>query len=97
MIDAAPPPRGGSEVSPGCLLQNQLVERQIRDRPPESQILLLKILHPPRLVGLQTAIFLAPPVVGLRVATIRQVSAADVPSASTISASRSLPIISYGV
>src|SRR3546814_14162033 len=46
----------GSEVSPSRLLQDQLVERQVGDRPPEPKILLLQILHAPRLVGLQTAI-----------------------------------------
>src|SRR3546814_10275857 len=49
----------GSEVSPSRLLQDQLVERQVGDRPPEPKILLLQILHAPRLVGLQTAILLA--------------------------------------
>src|SRR3546814_7071592 len=55
----------GSEVSPSGLLQDQLVERQIRDRPPEPEILLLQVLHPPGLVGLQTAILLAPAIIGL--------------------------------
>src|SRR3546814_2176047 len=53
----------GSEVSPSGLLQDQLVERQIRDRPPEPEILLLQVLHPPGLVGLQTAILLAPAII----------------------------------
>ena len=35
-----------SEVSPRSLLQDQLVERQIRHRPPKPRVLLLKILHP---------------------------------------------------
>src|SRR3546814_14955689 len=55
----------GSEVSPSRLLQDQLVERQVGDRPPEPKILLLQILHAPRLVGLQTAILLAPAIIGL--------------------------------
>src|SRR3546814_6894757 len=36
----------GSEVSPGGLLQNELVQRQIRNRAPKPQVLLLQILHP---------------------------------------------------
>ena len=55
----------GSEVSPCSLLQDQLVERQIRDRTAKPAILLLKVLHPSRLVRLQTAIFFPPPIVGL--------------------------------
>src|SRR3546814_1355648 len=51
--------------SPSRLLQDQLVERQVGDRPPEPKILLLQILHAPRLVGLQTAILLAPAIIGL--------------------------------
>src|SRR3546814_12558827 len=35
------------------------------DRPPEPKILLLQLLHAPRLVGLQTAILLAPAIIGL--------------------------------
>src|SRR3546814_12746254 len=55
----------GSEVSTSRLLQDQLVERQVGDRPPEPKILLLQILHAPRMVGLQTAILLAPAIIGL--------------------------------
>src|SRR5690606_11267323 len=46
-------------------LQYQLVECQIRDRTTKPRILLLQILHPTRLIGLQAAIFLAPPIIGL--------------------------------
>src|SRR3546814_9508627 len=46
---------------------DQLVERQVGDRPPEPKILLLQILHAPRLVGLQTAILLAPAIIALLV------------------------------
>ena len=46
------------------LLQYQLVQRQVRYRTPKPRILFLQVLHPPRLVGLQTAIFLAPPIIG---------------------------------
>jgi hypothetical protein len=55
----------GSEVSLGSLLKNELVERQVGDCPTEPKVLLLQILHPPRLIDLQAAIFLAPPVIGL--------------------------------
>src|SRR3546814_9727907 len=39
--------------------------RRSSDLPPEPKILLLQILHAPRLVGLQTAILLAPAIIGL--------------------------------
>src|SRR5687768_14492080 len=55
----------GSEVSPGRLLEDQLVERQVRDRSPQPRVLLLKVLHPASLIRLQAAILLAPTVVGL--------------------------------
>src|SRR3546814_8638232 len=55
----------GSEVSPGSLLQDQLVQRQVRYRTAKPLVLLLQVLHPSRLIGLQAAIFFAPPIVGL--------------------------------
>src|SRR3546814_1569390 len=55
----------GSEVSPGGLLQNELVQRQIRNRAPKPQVLLLQILHPASLIRLQTTILLAPAIIGL--------------------------------
>src|SRR3546814_1834932 len=55
----------GSEVSPGSLLQYQLVQRQVRYRTAKPLVLLLQVLHPSRLIGLQAAIFFAPPIVGL--------------------------------
>ena len=75
-------------------------------RPPEPQILLFQGLHPTRLIGLQTAIFLAPAVIepapanaGVCALTAirRLASLAVLPSASTISASPNVPIISSGV
>ena len=35
----------GLEVSPGSLLQNELVQRQVRDRPAQTAILLLELLQ----------------------------------------------------
>ena len=55
----------GSVVSPGGLLQDKLVESEIGDRTTKPRILLLKVFHPTRLIGLQTAILLAPTVIGL--------------------------------
>lgn len=49
---------------PGGLLQDQLVEREIRDRLPEPLVLDLQVLHAPNLVALQAAVLLAPAVVG---------------------------------
>ena len=53
----------GSVISPGCLLQNQLVQRQIRDRLPEPQVLGLQLLKSLHLVRLQTAVLIAPAIV----------------------------------
>src|SRR5262249_28586314 len=54
----------GLVVSPGCLLQDQLVQRQIRHRTAKPIVLRLEILQPPDLVALQAAELLPPPVVG---------------------------------
>jgi hypothetical protein len=37
--------RGGLKVSPGSLLQNELVQRQIRDRLAQAAVLELKLLQ----------------------------------------------------
>ena len=53
----------GSVISPGCLLQDQLVQRlqrQIRDRLPEPRVLGLQLLKSLHLVRLQTAVLVAP-------------------------------------
>ena len=44
-------------------MQDQLVERQVRSHGEAAGP--LQILHPARLVGLQTCIFLTPPIIGL--------------------------------
>src|SRR5262249_29378173 len=54
----------GLVVSPGCLLQDQLVQRQIRHRTAKPIVLRLEILQPLDLVALQAAELLPPPVVG---------------------------------
>src|SRR5436309_8735402 len=53
----------GSVVSPGCLLQYQLVERQIRHRTAQPAILRLEILQALDLVALQPAELLTPAVI----------------------------------
>src|SRR6185369_16009370 len=53
----------GSEVSPGGLLQDQLVEREIRDGLAQARILGLQRLHALDLVRLQAAVLLAPAIV----------------------------------
>src|SRR5271169_113564 len=58
--------RGGArglEVSPGSLLQNELVQRQVGHRPAEAAILLLEFLQPPDLIGLQPAVLLPPTII----------------------------------
>src|SRR4029453_15652794 len=51
------------EVSPGGLLQNELVQRQIRDCLAEPAVLELKILQALHLLALQPAKLLAPPII----------------------------------
>ena len=55
----------GSEVSPCRLLQNELIQGQIRHRFPQSIVLFLQPVQFSQLVGAHTAILLAPSVVGL--------------------------------
>src|SRR5438132_13668616 len=45
----------GLEVSPGSLLQNELVQRQIRDRLAQPAVLELKLLQALDLLNLQPA------------------------------------------
>src|SRR5262249_50978906 len=52
----------GLEVSPGGLLQNELVQRQIRDRLAQPAVLELKVLQALHLLRLQPAELLAPPI-----------------------------------
>jgi hypothetical protein len=98
MIDTAPSARGAQKFprAASCRISLSSVRSDIARRKP--QILLLKILHTPRLVGLQAAIFLAPAVVGLLgdADPATRIGNRRPPCASTISASRSLPIISSG-
>src|ERR1700756_965015 len=54
----------GLEVSPGSLLQNELVQRQIRDRLAQPAVLELKLLQALDLLNLQPAKLLTPAIVG---------------------------------
>src|SRR5262249_12634830 len=53
----------GLEVSPGGLLQNELVQRQIRDCLAQPAVLELKVLQALHLLGLQPAELLPPPII----------------------------------
>src|SRR6266566_574680 len=53
----------GLEVSPRGLLQNELVQRQIRDRLAQPAVLELKVLQTLHLLALQPAELLAPPII----------------------------------
>ena len=55
----------GLVFSRESFLQDQLIQRQIGDRLSQTGVLLLQILEPPRLVGPETAVFLAPAVITL--------------------------------
>ena len=68
----------GLEVSPGSLLKDELVQRQIRDRFAQPAILELKLLQPFYLFDLQAAKFLAP-AGGFDIARKRQVEPIDMP------------------
>src|SRR5262249_27545608 len=54
---------GGLEVSPGGLLQNELVQRQIRDGLAQPAVLELKVLQALHLPSFQPAELLAPPII----------------------------------
>ena len=55
--------RAGLESSPGRLLQNELVERQIGHRPAKPGVLCLKILQPLHLLALEPTELLAPAII----------------------------------
>ncbi len=57
-------PAAGSVVPPGSLRQNDLVEREIRDRSPEPGILGLELLEALHLIELEAAKLPAPVMVG---------------------------------
>jgi hypothetical protein len=54
----------GLEVSPGCLLQNELVQRQVGDRLAKTGILRLELLQALDLLSFQPAVLLPPPIIG---------------------------------
>src|SRR5215207_10328112 len=53
----------GLEVSPGSLLQDQLIEGQVRNRSAQPRVLSLEILQSLDLIALKPAKLLAPAVV----------------------------------
>src|ERR1039458_2710525 len=55
----------GLEVSLRHVLQDLLLQRQFGHQSPQTTVLLLQLLHPPCLFQLQSAVFLAPAIVGL--------------------------------
>ena len=59
----ADPP--GLEVSPGDVLRDLLVEAQLGNQALQLAVLLIQLFQSLGLVHLQTAIFLAPAIVGL--------------------------------
>jgi len=61
-----PRTRGGArglEVSPCGFLQDQLVQRQVRDRPAKPRVLSLQFLQPLDLIALQPAVLVAPAII----------------------------------
>ncbi len=55
----------GLQVSLGHVLQNLLLQRQLRHQPLKPRVLFLQLLQPPGLLELEPAVFLAPSVVRL--------------------------------
>src|ERR1039457_1184562 len=55
----------GLEVSLRHVLQDLLLQRQFGHQSPQTTVLLLQLLHPPCLLQLQSAVFLAPAIIGL--------------------------------
>jgi hypothetical protein len=64
LLNAGAATRGGLEVSPGSLLKNELVQRQIRDRLAQTAVLELSSFNRFTLFDLQSAKFLAPAIIG---------------------------------
>src|SRR5215208_3841275 len=88
----------GLEVSPGCLLQNQLVQRQVGNRSAQPRVLSLEILQSLDLVALEPAKLLAPAVVrDLRNPIERTASATLCPCDTSTSTWRSFATISSGL
>src|ERR1039458_7073781 len=55
----------GLEVSLRHVLQDLLLQRQFGHQSPQTTVLLLQLLHPPCLFQPQSAVFLAPAIIGL--------------------------------
>src|ERR1022692_1516584 len=55
----------GLEVSLRHVLQDLLLQRQFGHQSPQTTVLLLQLLHPSCLFQLQSAVFLAPAIIGL--------------------------------
>jgi hypothetical protein len=84
----------GSVLSLKRLLEDQLVQRQIRDGFAQTLVLPLQVLHPFRLVELEPAIVPAPAVIALlRDPQMLQITPIVCPSARRTSASRSIPMM----
>src|SRR6187549_3554983 len=64
MLDAGTAARGGLKVSPGGLLQNELIKGQIRHRLAKPVVLGLQLLQTLDLIGLEPTVFLAPAIIG---------------------------------
>src|SRR4051812_15764537 len=90
--------RAGLRVSPGGLLQDQFLQREIRDGLPEALVLGLQRLHALDLIGLEPAVLLPPAIVRhLGHPDVRIASATGVPWATSTSTWRSLATISSGL
>src|SRR5215208_369272 len=88
----------GLEVSLGCLLQDQLVQRQVGNRSAQPRVLSLEILQSLDLIALEPAKLLAPAVVrDLRNPIERTASATLCPCDTSTSTWRSFPTISSGL
>ena len=61
---AQPVPQG-LEVSLSQLLERRLLQFRLREQPLQARVLLLELLQPLRVVGLQAAVLVPPPVVRL--------------------------------
>src|SRR6218665_510480 len=57
--------RPGLEVSLSQLLQNRLLQLRLSEQPLQHGVLPLKLLHPLRVISLETAILIPPPIVRL--------------------------------
>ena len=87
----------GLEASPGGLLQDQFVQRQVRDRPEQPAVLRLELLQALNLLVSPTVLLTPPVIGGLAYADLADDISYVLPCDMSTSACRSSATISSGL